>query len=98
MQSLTLLHSREFPIARYADAFMRESIRATGVESLDQVLTSDPASLRVVLVDPGILNGKSMVVDSRTAVVGIGLDEQPKWLTEDNVYVHLARRRQRRCC
>src|SRR5688572_16956643 len=89
MQTLTLLHSRAFPIARYADALSRESIRATGVESLDQILIADPSSLRVVLVDPGILEGKSLDVDSRTAVVGIGLEEQPKWLTEDDVYVHL---------
>jgi HD-GYP domain-containing protein (c-di-GMP phosphodiesterase class II) len=90
MQSLTLLHSRAFPIARYADALSREAIHSSGVETLDQAFVADPSSLRVVLVDPGILDGKSMVVDSRTAVVGIGLAEQPKWLADDSVYVHLS--------
>ncbi|MGZ5476262.1 MAG: HD domain-containing phosphohydrolase, partial [Thermoanaerobaculia bacterium] len=50
----------------------------------------DNSALRVVLVDPAISrNGKTPPVDSRTAVVGIGLDEAPKWLTEENVYLHL---------
>jgi len=89
MQSLTLLHSDSFPIGRYADAFVRESIAPRAVPSLDH-LASDPSALRVILVDPAITNGKIERVDARTAVVGIGLDEQPKWLTQDNVYFHLA--------
>ncbi|HEX6160613.1 MAG TPA: HD domain-containing phosphohydrolase, partial [Thermoanaerobaculia bacterium] len=89
MQTLTLLHSESFPIGRYADALTRESIAASGLQSLAQLLTADPASLRVVLVDPGILNGNHLQIDSRTAIVGVGLDEQPKWLTDDNVYLHL---------
>lgn len=90
MQTLTLLHSRDFPIARYADALTRESIQSAGVESLDQILTADPASLRVLLVDPAILNGDSLVVDARTAVVGIGLEEQPKWLGDESVYIDVS--------
>src|ERR1051326_6555575 len=89
MQSLTLLHSDSFPIGRYADAFVRESIAPRAVPNLDH-LVSEPSSLRVILVDPAITGGKVVKVDARTAIVGVGLDEQPKWLTEDNVYVHLA--------
>jgi len=89
MQSLTLLHSDSFPIGRYADAFVRESIAPRSVPNLDQ-LGSEPSSLRVILVDPAITNGKMVKLDARTAVVGVGLDEQPKWLNEDNVYFHLA--------
>ena len=89
MQTLTLLHSESFPIGRYAEALMRESIASSGLRSLGQLLTADPASLRVVLVDPGILNGHPLQLDSRTAIVGVGLAEQPRWLTDDNVYLDL---------
>src|ERR1051326_3550594 len=89
MQSLTLLHSDSFPIGRYADGLVRESIAPRAVPNLDH-LVSEPSSLRVILVDPAITGGKVVKVDARTAIVGVGLDEQPKWLTEDNVYVHLA--------
>src|SRR5512142_112483 len=90
MQTLTLLHSETFPIGRYADALKRESIAPKALRSLDFVV-ADSSSLRVVLVDPAITRGAngSPKVDSRTAVVGIGLDEHPKWLTDDNIYVHL---------
>lgn len=90
MQTLTLLHSETFPIGRYADALKRESIAPKALHSLD-FAAADSSSLRVVLVDPAITrraNG-SVKVDSRTAVVGIGLDEQPKWLNDENIYVHL---------
>src|SRR6187399_1258276 len=89
MQTLTLLHSPTFPIARYADALTREAISSASVERLDSILATDASSLRVLLVDPAILDGKSLVVDARTAVVGIGLDEQPEWLTDDSIYLHL---------
>src|SRR5688572_24149599 len=91
MQTLTLLHSESFPIGRYADALTREAISASRMENLDQLSGSDGSSLRVALVDPGILNGRSsaLAVDPRTAIVGIGLDEQPKWLADDSIYVHL---------
>ena len=89
MQTLTLLHSDGFPIARYADALTRESIVSQSVASFEHLLSAEPGSLRVLLVDPAILNGHSLVVDGRTAIVGVGLEESPKWLTEENVYVHL---------
>ena len=44
----------------------------------------------MILVDPAITNGRAVTLDSRTAVVGVGLDEQPKWLADDSVYIHLA--------
>jgi HD-GYP domain-containing protein (c-di-GMP phosphodiesterase class II) len=90
IQTLTLLHSDSFPIGRYADVLTRESIFPRSLSSLDQ-LGSDGASLRVLLVDPRISHGRSatLQLDTRTAVVMVGLDEQPQWLTADNVYMHL---------
>ncbi|HVG24344.1 MAG TPA: hypothetical protein VND45_09345, partial [Thermoanaerobaculia bacterium] len=77
MQMLTLLHSESFPIGRYAEGLTRESIAPSRLDSLDQLLTTDGAGLRVVLVDRGILNGRrsALKLDPRTAVVGVGLDE-----------------------
>ena len=92
MQMLTLLHSESFPIGRYADGLTRESIASSSLVSLDQLRAGDPSSLRVVLVDPAILNGghAGLKLDARTAIVGVGLDEQPRWLADDSVYLHLS--------
>jgi HD-GYP domain-containing protein (c-di-GMP phosphodiesterase class II) len=90
MQTLTLIHSDRFPIAPYADALRSESISPSTAVNLDSVATTDASSLRVVLVDPTFRdNGTRFRADGRTAVVGIGLDEQPRWLTEDNIYLDL---------
>jgi HD-GYP domain-containing protein (c-di-GMP phosphodiesterase class II) len=90
MQTLTLIHSDRFPIAPYADALRRESISPRTAVSLDSVAATDASSLRVVLVDPTFRdNGTRFRADGRTAVVGVGLDEQPRWLTEENIYLDL---------
>jgi HD-GYP domain-containing protein (c-di-GMP phosphodiesterase class II) len=91
MQTLTLLHSGGFPIGRYADVLTREAIASRKLDDLDQLLVADLSSLRVVLVDRGILNGRknALELDGRTAVVGVGLDEQPAWLADDSVYLQL---------
>jgi HD-GYP domain-containing protein (c-di-GMP phosphodiesterase class II) len=90
MQTLTLLHSESFPIGRYSDAFLRERIAPRPVPSLD-VPAADPSSLRVLIVDPAIAtNGSSHPLDRNTAIVGVGLEEQPKWLADDSVYFHLS--------
>ncbi len=91
MQTLTLLHSESFPIGRYADALRRESISAGPMRNLDQLTSGEGTSLRVALVDPGIMNGRqsALTLDSRTAIVGIGLDEQPKWLADDSIFLNL---------
>jgi len=87
---LTLLHSDSFPIGRYADVLRRESIASSRLGSLDQLRTSDASSLRVLVVDSEIGNGGPKVaLDPRTAVVGVGLDEQPTWLGDESIYVHL---------
>ncbi len=90
MQTLTLLHSESFPIGRYVDALNRESIASHPVESLESV-RPDGSTLRVVLVDAAITSRgtKSPALDNRTAIVGIGLAEQPKWLADDSVYLDL---------
>ena len=87
MHTLTLLHSSNFPIARYADALTREAIAPLPVSSLDEITSDGSGSLRVVLVDPAITGNGRTTVDGRTAIVGIGLDEQPKWLTADSIYL-----------
>jgi HD-GYP domain-containing protein (c-di-GMP phosphodiesterase class II) len=89
MQTLTLIHSADFPIGQYAEALGRESISPTAVESLEQV-PRDGNALRVLLLDPRIGNNGGMPMDGRTAVVGVGLAEQPKWLTDENLYFHLS--------
>jgi HD-GYP domain len=88
MQTLTLIHSESFPIGKYSDVLLRESIAARPVASLDQ-LAPDTGSLRVILVDAAINNGRPSSIDGRTAIVGIGLDEEPAWLSDDSVYVDL---------
>ena len=89
MHTLTLLHSPSFPIARYADALTREAIAPVTVNSLDEIAAEGAGSLRVVLVDPVIIGNGRTAVDGRTAIVGIGLDEQPRWLSADNIYLSL---------
>ncbi|MGH9423409.1 MAG: hypothetical protein ACRD3J_25775, partial [Thermoanaerobaculia bacterium] len=83
MQTLTLIHSESFPIGRYADALRREAIVSLPLSSLDQIRT-DSSSLRVILIDSEINNGKPSSLDGRVAVVGVGLDEEPKWLADDS--------------
>jgi HD-GYP domain-containing protein (c-di-GMP phosphodiesterase class II) len=70
---------------------LRESITSRQLENLEQLLVGDSQSLRVVLVDPGIINGRksALQLDTRTAVVGVGLEEQPHWLADDSIYLHL---------
>jgi HD-GYP domain-containing protein (c-di-GMP phosphodiesterase class II) len=90
MQTLTLLHPGDFPIGRYSDALHRESIDPQRFDSLDHLSPDSNSSLRVVLVDRSTTGGRSIVpVDGRTAILGIGLDEMPRWLREDVVYLHL---------
>src|SRR5947208_1530455 len=88
MQTLTLIHPIGFPIGRYADALTGESIASQSLDALEH-LGSDGGALRVVLVDPGIAAGRPSRLDARTAIVGIGLSEQPRWLTDESVYFDL---------
>jgi HD-GYP domain-containing protein (c-di-GMP phosphodiesterase class II) len=87
MQALTLFHSDAFPIGRYADALRSASIAPQALHSLDS-LAADGGALRVVLVD-SILPGRPRTLDACTAVVGVGLAEQPSWLSDENVYFDL---------
>ncbi len=87
MQNLTLIHSTAFPISRYAEALSRESISPRPVDSLERI-PSEGNSLRVLLLDAPLgQDGRQFILcHPRTAVVGIGLPEQPKWLNGDSVY------------
>lgn len=91
MQTLTLLHSQSFPIGLYTDVLTSESISSSRLDSLDQLLIGDTSSLRVVVIDQGMTNGRKSILplDKRTAVVGVGLAEQPRWLADDSIYLHL---------
>jgi len=82
MQSLTLLYSDSFPIGRYSDALMAASISPARLEDHGNVAGN---ALRVVVVD----NGQTVSVDARTAVLGVGLSQQPSWLTDDTVYLEV---------
>ncbi len=88
---LTLLHSEFFPIGLYADELTRESIASSRLGDLDDLLRDDTSSLRVVVVDREAANGRNRILrlDSRTAVVGVGLSEPPHWLDDDEVYLHV---------
>src|SRR5688572_23306063 len=88
MQTLTLLHSDTFPIGQYTEALLRESISPKVVGSA-QLQPGDKNALRVLLVDRANTANATSVVDHRTAIVGVGLDEQPRWLSDDNVYLQL---------
>jgi len=89
MQPLTLFHSESFPIGRYADALRSAAIAPHTLHSLDS-LTPDGGALRVVLVDPSILDGRApRPLDACTAVVGVGLGGQPAWLSDESVYFDL---------
>lgn len=89
MQTLTLIHSESFPIGRYADALRRESIAPLPLTSLDE-LPAEGGSLRVILLDSSINNGRPPSFDGHTAIVGIGLTAEPEWLTDGSVYIDLA--------
>ncbi|HEX7708121.1 MAG TPA: HD domain-containing phosphohydrolase [Thermoanaerobaculia bacterium] len=88
---LTLLHPDSFPIGPYTDLLGRESIAPRRFSRLEELLVRDAASLRVVLLDRGTVEaGRGMLdLDTATAVVGVGLDEQPSWLSDESIYLHL---------
>ncbi len=88
MQTLTLIHPADFPIGRYAEALSREAISSSSFQHLDQI-RPDGHSLRVLLVQPGNDRDPPASLDARTAVLGIGLSEQPKWLGDDSIYLQL---------
>ncbi|HUP49683.1 MAG TPA: HD domain-containing phosphohydrolase [Thermoanaerobaculia bacterium] len=88
MQTLTLLHSETFPIGQYVEALTRESISPRLLSTFRQTVSGD-GGLLVVLVDCEGTGSGVVPVDSHTAIVGVGLPEQPRWLTEDDVYLSL---------
>ncbi|MFZ2490084.1 MAG: HD domain-containing phosphohydrolase [Thermoanaerobaculia bacterium] len=89
MQTLTLFHSKTFPIARYSDALQRESISARDVEELPSPGGDDDSSLRVVIADAAIAGDSMVRLDGATAVVGVGLSSQPSWIDDSEGYIAL---------
>jgi HD-GYP domain-containing protein (c-di-GMP phosphodiesterase class II) len=89
MEALTLIHSPAFPIAKYREALQEESIAATSVADVGNFHAD--GKLAVVLLDPTLTgNGHAPAgVDGGVAVVGVGLAQQPAWLTNENFYLHL---------
>jgi HD-GYP domain-containing protein (c-di-GMP phosphodiesterase class II) len=89
MEALTLIHSPAFPIAKYREALLEESIAATSVADVENFHAD--GKLAVVLLDPTLTgNGHSPAgVDGGVALVGVGLAQQPAWLTNENFYLHL---------
>jgi HD-GYP domain-containing protein (c-di-GMP phosphodiesterase class II) len=86
---LTLLHSSRFPIAEYAEALKREALAPRVIDSFAEIPT-DPSTLRIVLVDPYLMrNGAGAAIDARTALIGVGLDDHPRWVGVENAYFHL---------
>lgn len=87
MQTLTLIHPEDFPIGHYADALGREAISTSSFRRLDQ-LGSDGNALRIVVMEPGT-DGIPDCVGDRTAFLGVGLQEQPEWLADQQTYLQV---------
>src|SRR2546423_11399014 len=89
MPTLTLLHPADFPISRYADALIAESISPVPIDSLEHV-TADGGSLPVVPLHARMANNgrPAAVVNPRTAILANGLSEQPRRLSHNSHYLH----------
>src|SRR5688572_11301316 len=86
---LKLLHSSRFPIADYAEALKRESINPGTIEGFRDIPTDD-SSLRIVLLDSFLMrDGAGATIDGQTALIGVGLDDHPRWIGVETAYFHL---------
>lgn len=90
MESLNLIHSRAFPIARYAKALRGENISVREVAGLEE-FQDGRGGLNVVLLDRSLVaNGQiTFPTDGRTATVGIGLQDHSQLSSDDRIYLHL---------
>lgn len=88
MQTLMLLHSDAFPIGRYSEALKGEAISHQRFETLEGI-GPDGGSLRVILMGRNDPDGERGPFDRQTAIIGLGLEEQPRFLSEEDVYLNL---------
>lgn len=90
MEALSLIHSRAFPIARYAKALRGQNISVRQIDGLNE-LQNDRSGLNVVLLDSSLIsNGQiALPADGRTATVGIGLQDHAQLSGDDGIYLHL---------
>ncbi|HVT45590.1 MAG TPA: HD domain-containing phosphohydrolase [Thermoanaerobaculia bacterium] len=90
MDRLTLLHSKSFPIERYADALARESIELIAIDSIASAAVQRE-SLNVLLLDQELAgNGRPIPgIGARTVIIGIGLATSRKPLAGEEIYLNL---------
>ena len=93
MHTLTLLHSSKFPIRSVC---RRVYARGDRPASRRQSGRDHDRRRRLAARRPGRSRHhrqrRDRQLDGRTAVVGVGLAEQPTWLADDSIYLHLAGR------
>src|SRR5688572_10281232 len=90
MEALSLIHSVEFTVARYADALRQERVSLHPIDKLDD-LKNGRDGLNVLLLDQRLApNGKvDLPVDVRIATVGLGLQDSSQLLSDERIYFHL---------
>jgi HD-GYP domain-containing protein (c-di-GMP phosphodiesterase class II) len=90
MDALNLIHSPDFPIANYRDGLVRDSISPRVLTDSAQ-LASIPAGLSVVLLDSTLANNghPQTDVNPRMAILGVGLEQIPAWLSDEKIFLHL---------
>ena len=93
MQTLTLLHSESFPIGLYADVLTRESIASSRLDSLDHSSSATPLRCAWSSSTRASPTAASAVCSSTRARPSSAWDstEQPRWLADDSIYLHLPR-------
>jgi HD-GYP domain-containing protein (c-di-GMP phosphodiesterase class II) len=91
MDALNVIHSPDFPIAKFRDALERDSI-ASRVLTDPAELSSSQSGLTVVLLDPTLArNGHDHPdIGPRVTVLGLGLRGAPSWISDDKIFLHLA--------
>jgi len=85
-----IIHSPGFPIERYRSSLAAESIDTAELPAGNE-LTLDRRKLTVLIVDPTVTeNGfKSPSSSSRLALITLGLDVLPPWVSEEDVHLQL---------
>jgi HD-GYP domain-containing protein (c-di-GMP phosphodiesterase class II) len=89
MQSLTLLHSDQFPIDRYRKALEQDSIAPRAVSSWSE-LSAASSMPSVVLVDHRFEHADHGATFPPVSVLlGVGLENPPDWVSSEQMYMSL---------